>query len=65
MRVPDGGAADLRAAAAGFGREIAAAGGIDVQVLGIGANGHVGFVVAVRTRPRHDPRVRAHRPDGA
>jgi glucosamine-6-phosphate deaminase len=43
VRVPDGLAADLDAAAAAYDAAIAAAGGIDVQILGIGANGHIGF----------------------
>ncbi|MGY1826863.1 glucosamine-6-phosphate deaminase [Blastococcus sp. SYSU DS0541] len=43
VRVPDGCAADLDAEAAGYEQEIRAAGGIDVQLLGIGANGHIGF----------------------
>ena len=41
--VPDGRAADLAAAGADYEERIAAAGGIDLQVLGIGANGHIGF----------------------
>lgn len=43
VRVPDGRAADLEAAAAGYDEAIAAAGGVDLQLLGIGANGHIGF----------------------
>ena len=43
VHVPDGGAADLPAAAEAYEAAIAAAGGIDVQILGIGANGHLGF----------------------
>jgi glucosamine-6-phosphate deaminase len=43
VRVPDGRAADVEAAAAEYDAAIAAAGGIDVQILGIGANGHIGF----------------------
>jgi len=39
----DGGAEDLEAECARFERAIAAAGGIDLLVLGIGANGHIGF----------------------
>ena len=42
-RVPDGCAADLRAACGAFEEQIAAAGGIDIQLLGIGADGHIGF----------------------
>lgn len=43
VHVPDGGAADLEAAAAEYDRAIADAGGIDLQLLGIGVNGHIGF----------------------
>jgi glucosamine-6-phosphate deaminase len=43
VRVPDGTAADLDAAASAYDTAIAAAGGIDIQILGIGANGHIGF----------------------
>lgn len=43
VHVPDGRAADVYAAAAAYDRSIAAAGGVDVQILGIGANGHIGF----------------------
>jgi glucosamine-6-phosphate deaminase len=39
----DGRAADLRAECERYERAMAAAGGIDVVVLGIGANGHIGF----------------------
>ncbi len=43
VRVPDGLAEDVDAAAARYDADIVAAGGIDVQILGIGANGHIGF----------------------
>lgn len=39
----DGRATDLAAECARYDRAIASAGGIDVLILGIGANGHVGF----------------------
>jgi glucosamine-6-phosphate deaminase len=42
-RVLDGSAADLEAECAGFERAIEAAGGIDLLLLGIGLNGHIGF----------------------
>ena len=42
-RVPDGNAADPAKEAADYDAAIAAAGGIDVQILGIGRNGHIGF----------------------
>mgnify|MGYP000868825928 CR=1 FL=1 len=43
VAVPDGRADDVHAAAARYDADIAAAGGIDVQILGIGTNGHIGF----------------------
>lgn len=39
----DGTAADLDAECERYEREIDAAGGIDLQILGLGANGHIGF----------------------
>lgn len=47
VHTPDGFADDVEAAAAGYERAIAGAGGMDVQILGVGANGHVGFERAV------------------
>jgi glucosamine-6-phosphate deaminase len=41
--VPDGAAADPRATARDYESKITAAGGIDMQLLGIGYNGHIGF----------------------
>lgn len=41
--LPDGNAADVQAECAAYEKKIAAAGGIDVQLLGIGHNGHIGF----------------------
>lgn len=43
LRVPDGSAADLEAEAARYDAEIAAHGGVDLQILGIGGNGHIAF----------------------
>lgn len=43
IHLPDGTAADIKAACAAYERMIAEAGGIDLQVLGIGVNGHIGF----------------------
>ena len=42
-RIPDGTADDVAAEAARYEAQIAAAGGIDLLLLGIGANGHIGF----------------------
>ncbi len=41
--LPDGRAADLDAACAAYEAAIRAAGGIDLQLLGLGVDGHVGF----------------------
>jgi len=41
--VPSGVAADLKKEAADYDAAIIEAGGIDVQLLGIGNNGHIGF----------------------
>ena len=41
--LPDGAATDLKEAARRFEAAIAAAGGIDLQLLGIGEAGHIGF----------------------
>ncbi|WOH19203.1 glucosamine-6-phosphate deaminase [Paenarthrobacter sp. GOM3] len=55
IHVPDGLAEDLEDACALFEQEIEAAGGVDLQVLGIGRNGHLAFnepgsAVGSRTR---------------
>lgn len=41
--LPDGLAPDLSAECVRYERQITAAGGIDLQLLGIGQNGHIGF----------------------
>jgi glucosamine-6-phosphate deaminase len=40
---PDGGAADIAAACAAYEEAIRAAGGVDLQILGIGTDGHIAF----------------------
>lgn len=40
---PDGNASDVLAACAAYERAIAEAGGIDLQILGIGGDGHIAF----------------------
>jgi glucosamine-6-phosphate deaminase len=40
---PDGRAGDLEGACEDYERSIAAAGGVDLQILGIGTDGHIGF----------------------
>lgn len=43
VRIPNGVAPDLQQECEEYEEAIQAAGGIDIQVLGIGANGHIGF----------------------
>lgn len=43
VHVPNGMAADLQEGAAAYDQSIEDAGGVDVQILGIGSNGHIGF----------------------
>ncbi|MFC6061084.1 glucosamine-6-phosphate deaminase [Streptomyces ochraceiscleroticus] len=40
---PDGAAEDLQAACDAYDRALAEAGGVDLQLLGIGTDGHIGF----------------------
>ena len=53
----DGVAADLDAECRRYEQAIAAAGGIDLQLLGIGSNGHVGFNEPADDLPVHTHRV--------
>ena len=43
IHVPDGAAATIQHAGDDYERAIAAAGGIELQILGIGTDGHIGF----------------------
>ena len=43
VHIPDGLAKDVPAACAHYEEKISAAGGIDLQLLGIGTDGHIGF----------------------
>jgi glucosamine-6-phosphate deaminase len=43
VHIPDGNAKDIPAFCASYEAEIKAAGGIDLQLLGIGTDGHIGF----------------------
>jgi glucosamine-6-phosphate deaminase len=43
IHIPDGNAADIPVFCAAYEERIRAAGGIDLQVLGIGGDGHIGF----------------------
>jgi glucosamine-6-phosphate deaminase len=56
IRFLDGAAADLDAECDRYEAAIEAAGGIDLQILGIGSNGHIGF-----NEPGDDLPVRTHR----
>jgi len=53
--IPNGGAPDPDAEARAYDTAIRAAGGIDLQVLGIGHNGHIGF-----NEPGTPPDARTH-----
>jgi len=43
IHIPDGMATDIAGSCAAYEQRIAAAGGIDLQLLGIGTDGHIGF----------------------
>jgi glucosamine-6-phosphate deaminase len=43
VHLPDGNAADVEKACSDYEKEISDLGGVDLQVLGIGSNGHIGF----------------------
>lgn len=43
IHLPNGMAADATSECAGYEKKIEAAGGVDLQLLGIGHNGHIGF----------------------
>ncbi|HAR35520.1 MAG TPA: glucosamine-6-phosphate deaminase, partial [Acidobacteria bacterium] len=43
VHIPDGLASDIQAYCERYEKEIKEAGGIDIQVLGLGTNGHIGF----------------------
>lgn len=55
VQLPDGRAADLEAACEAYEAAIRDAGGVDIQILGIGGNGHIGFnepTSSLRSRTR-------------
>ena len=56
IHVLDGGAPDPEGECTRYEEAIAAAGGIDLQVLGIGTNGHIGF-----NEPGPEVAARTHR----
>lgn len=43
INIPDGAAMDIQEECSNYESKIREAGGIDIQVLGIGVNGHIGF----------------------
>jgi glucosamine-6-phosphate deaminase len=43
LNIPDGLVADIPAFCAAYERKIVSAGGIDLQLLGVGTEGHIGF----------------------
>lgn len=53
--IPCGTALDLQAECARYDEKLEKAGGIDVQILGLGLNGHIGF-----NEPSHDLQIRTH-----
>jgi glucosamine-6-phosphate deaminase len=57
----DGAARDVRRECDRYEREIAAAGGIDLQILGLGTNGHIGFnePASSLVGPTHEVRLTA------
>jgi glucosamine-6-phosphate deaminase len=57
IHVLNGAAPDPDAECARYEAEIAAAGGIDLQILGIGTNGHIGFNEPARELEPHTHRV--------
>ena len=56
----DGTAGDLAAELKRYDRALQRAGGIDLQILGLGANGHVGFNEPGPSLDTHSHRVRLH-----
>lgn len=68
VRVLDGLAADIDAECADFERDIRAAGGVAVQILGIGTDGHIGFnepTSSLSSRTRIKTLARQTREDNA
>lgn len=68
VHIPDGNAADIPAHCAEYEARIRAAGGIDIQVLGIGTDGHIGFnepTSSLASRTRIKTLTRQTRADNA
>ena len=55
VEIPRGDVADLEGECRRYDRKLEESGGIDVQILGIGLNGHIGF-----NEPSHNLAVRTH-----
>jgi glucosamine-6-phosphate deaminase len=62
VHVLNGAAADLARECTHYERAIARAGGIDLQLLGLGANGHIGFNEPARALVAHTHRTRLRPP---
>lgn len=56
--VPSGTAADVDGECSQYDREIEEAGGVDIQLLGIGHNGHIGFNEPCRDFPKTTHKVK-------
>lgn len=68
IHIPDGNAADIPRFCADYESRITAAGGIDLQVLGIGTDGHIGFnepTSSLASRTRIKTLTRQTRADNA
>ncbi len=68
IHIPDGNAADIPASCADYEARIREAGGIDLQVLGIGTDGHIGFnepTSSLASRTRIKTLTRQTREDNA
>ncbi len=68
VHIPDGNATDIPAHCAEYEERIRAAGGIDIQVLGIGTDGHIGFnepTSSLASRTRIKTLTRQTRADNA
>jgi len=68
VHVPEGAATDLVAACAQYEADIRAAGGVDLQLLGIGTDGHLGFnepTSSLASRTRVKTLTRRTRDDNA
>jgi glucosamine-6-phosphate deaminase len=68
VHIPDGNAADVPATCQDYENRIADAGGIDLQILGIGTDGHIGFnepTSSLASRTRIKTLTRRTREDNA